>query len=113
MYKDLEYSLTLSGFGETQEEAFNKIFSQIKPQIAKEIKELVVRIEPKDVAVISAKEKSYTERLFGVFFPRTRKRFELEVLVTVNLGLLDLSKVHFEQEQEQSNVLQKVLRFGQ
>lgn len=112
MYKELDYMITLSGSAETKEGAFNKVFSQIKPQVSKEFKELILRIEPKDIAVISAKETTHTERFLGFFFPRTKTRYEIRANVTVKLGLIEYSQVHFEQEIETPSLLQKVLRLG-
>lgn len=112
MYKELDYSLTLSGSGETRVDAFNKMLSQIKAGIAKDFQQIVIRIEPRDIAVISAKETRYTERFFGIFFPRTRTKCEVTAKITVRLGLLDLEDVAFEEVTEQTSLLQKVLRLG-
>lgn len=112
MYKELDYTLTLSGAAETKEGAFNKVFAQIKPQIAREINELVVRIEPKDLEVLSAEEICYTERFMGLFFPRTRRRYEVQVRLTVRLGLVELSKLQFVEKNESESLLRKVLRLS-
>ncbi len=112
MYKELDYTLTLSGTAETKEGAFNDVFAQIKPQIAREITELVVRIEPKGLEVLSAGEISYTERFMGLFFPRTRRRYEVQVRLTVRLGLIELSQLKFVEKSESESLLRKILRLS-
>ncbi|UFJ39104.1 DUF4312 family protein [Brevibacillus humidisoli] len=112
MYKELIHSLTLSGSGETKEAAFNQIFGQIKKTIAREIPDLVVRIEPMQVDVLSAVMSSYTERFFGLFFPRTRIKYEIKAIVQVRLGLIELDKIEFKQKEHQVSTVQQLLRQG-
>lgn len=110
MYKDVECTLELLGVGNTKEEAINDIFAKVKPQVGKEINEPVVRIEPKNMEILRAHEKIYTERLFGLFLPRRRSRYELKVKLTVDLKVIELTKITFEQEVEKLSPIQHILQ---
>lgn len=100
-------TLTLTGRGDTKEAAFNQIFGQIKQAIAKEIHELVIRIEPQEIEILAARETVYTERFLGILFPRRRTKYEIQAKVGVRLGVILLSQISFTQEQEGS--AQKIL----
>ncbi|MDA5110671.1 MULTISPECIES: DUF4312 family protein [Brevibacillus] len=109
MYTEVTRTLRLTGSAETKEGAFNKIFAQIKHAIARETSDLVVRIEPLAVEVVSATETSYRERLFGLFFPRTRTRYEITADVSVRLGLVRLQEIPFRQQSEQPTGVKQLL----
>ena len=100
MYIELDQTLTLTGIGETKEAAFNQIFSQIKNKVARESQEIIIRIEPMDVHVISATQLTYKERFLGILFPRTRNRYTLKVRVSVRLRVIELSKIDFKEEKQ-------------
>lgn len=109
MYKEQETTLTLSGSAETKEEAFNRIFSQIKMELSKRIPGLLIRIEPMDIEIVSAIETVYTERLFGLFFPRKRTRYQIKADVTVRIRIIDLADVSFERDEEKPTPIQRIL----
>jgi len=97
MLKEQEYSLELSGKGETKESAFNNIFAQIKPYIAKKFPDaIVIKIEPQEVVVVSAQENAYTEKFLGLLFPRKRTSYDISVMVTVQLKLIGLAQISFK-----------------
>ncbi|GIM46535.1 hypothetical protein DNHGIG_20840 [Collibacillus ludicampi] len=110
MYKSFTHTLTLSGVGETKEAAFNKIFSQIQRKIAQDIPGIPLRIEPQNVEIIRAKETIYTERFMGIFFPRKRTRYEITAQITVQLRIIDVSKIEFEREEEHLTRVQHLIR---
>lgn len=110
MLKEMEHGLTVTGSGESKEKAFHNIFSQLKPMIAKDFSDnIVIRIEPKDVEIEAAIEKMYTERFFGLLFPRQRKYFSITARITMHLHLIELAKVPFEQKTEKVSFAQRVL----
>ncbi|WP_134684062.1 DUF4312 family protein [Brevibacillus migulae] len=98
MYKEQVVTLTLSGAAETKEGAFNKIFGQIKTAISKQVSEVIVRIEPQEVEVLSAKEAIHTEKFLGFLFPRQRTTYEITAKISVRLGIIEVSKIEFQQE---------------
>lgn len=110
MMKAIEHVMELSGTGESKELAFNHIFSQIKPLIARNFPERVIlQIEPKDIRILSATETAYTERFFGVLFPRRRIRYDIKAVVIVHLRFLELSDVSFEKRQDDLSPVKRVL----
>ncbi|EGK12444.1 DUF4312 family protein [Kroppenstedtia eburnea] len=110
MYQSLVHTLTLSGVAESKEAAFNQIFSQIKSKIAQEIPGIPLRIEPQNAEVVRAKETVYTERFLGIFFPRKRTRYEITAKITVQLQLIDISKIEFDREDRHLTRTQHLLR---
>ena len=110
MYKELKHTLSLCGTGESKERAFNDVFSQIKPLVAKTFSNIILQIEPQEVEVISAIETSYTEKFLGILFPREKKRYDIAVIITVQLRMIDTSQIQFEHRKEQLSAVQRVLR---
>lgn len=106
MLKEHICVLEIKGKGDTKEKAFNDVFSQIKPYIAKKFTEaIVVKIEPVEIEVVSACEKVYTERFLWLFFPRKRTWYDITVSVTVQLKLVELCAVSFTTAANQSDTL--------
>lgn len=110
MYKEMTQTLRLSGSADTKEGAFNKIFGQIKHVVARQTSDLVVRIEPMGVEVIAATETLHKERLFGLFFPRTRTRYDITVDIQVRLGMVEVENILFQQRTEQAAGVGQLLR---
>lgn len=108
MYRERIESLRLTGSGDTKEGAFNKIFGQIKHVVARQTSDLVVRIEPVRIEVVSSTESMYKERLFGLFFPRTRTRYDITVDIQVRLGVVDVASIPFQTQTEQTARLGQV-----
>lgn len=101
MYKELDYTLTLHGSGESKEAAFQQVFGQIKNKLAREIPELILRIEPMDVEVLKASQSTYKERFLGILFPRNRTKYTIEARILVRLRVIELSKIEFAEEAQQ------------
>lgn len=110
MYKELKHKLSLSGTGESKERAFNDVFSQIKPLVAKTFSNIILQIEPQEVEVVSAIATSYTEKFLGILFPRKRIRYDIVVNITVQLRMIDTTEIQFEQRNEELSAVQRVLR---
>ena len=110
MYTELTHTLSLSGTGESKEQAFNDIFSQIKPLVAKTFSTIILQIQPQKVEVVSAVETSYTEKFLGFLFPRRRIKYDIAVTITVHLRMIDTKGIHFEQRTEELSAVQRVLR---
>jgi uncharacterized protein (TIGR03578 family) len=111
MYKELKHTLSLiKGTGESKERAFNDVFSQIKPLVARTFSSVILQIEPQDVEIISAVETSYVEKFLGFLFPRRRVRYDIVVTITVQLRMIDTEKIEFEQRSEELSTAQRILR---
>lgn len=110
MYTETTQTLRLSGSADTKEGAFNKIFSQIKHVVARQTNDLVVRIEPVGLTVVSATESVRQERLFGLFFPRKRTRYDITVDIEVRLGVVHVEHITFRQQTEQTAGVGQLVR---
>lgn len=110
MYKELQHTLSISGTGESKERAFNDVFAQIKPLVAKTFTEIILQIEPQEVEVVSAIETSYVEKFLGFLFPRKRVRYDITVTITVRLRMIDVAEIPFEKRNEELSAVQRVLR---
>ncbi|WP_232697286.1 DUF4312 family protein [Brevibacillus daliensis] len=97
--REFDQTMTLTGVGETKEAAFNQVFSQIKNKVSRESNDIIFRIEPVDIEVLSASVLTYKERFLGIFFPRTRTRYTVKARVSVRLCAVELSKIDFKEEQ--------------
>ncbi|WYJ90094.1 hypothetical protein A5888_001822 [Enterococcus sp. 9E7_DIV0242] len=87
----------VSGKGENKAAAFSSALSNVSKQILKESTDVLLRIEPKDVDILSATEKNYTERFLFFFFPRKRTTYEVELNVEVEISMIDMAEVPFRQ----------------
>ncbi|WP_028547300.1 DUF4312 family protein [Paenibacillus sp. UNC451MF] len=110
MFQVKEQSIIVSGTAETKTGAFQNALSQMKKNIAKDIPDILLQIEPQDVEVLSATESTYKERFLGLLFPRTRTRYDITIRVDVKIRAVKLSEVHFEQKTESLPPLQRILR---
>lgn len=99
MLETLEYSIVITGSGESKDKAFHHIFAQLQPMIAQKFSDsVIIRIEPKDVVIEAATEKRHTERFLGVLFPRQRVCFCITARVTVYIKFIKLAKVTFGEQ---------------
>ncbi|WP_079912583.1 DUF4312 family protein [Paenibacillus sp. 32352] len=110
MFQVMEKSIIVSGTAETKAGAFQNALSQMKKNIAKEIPDILLQIEPQDVEVLKATEHTYKERFLGLLFPRTRTRYDITIRVDVKIRAVMLSEVPFEQQTEALPPLQRILR---
>ncbi len=105
MKKVIETRVRIEGKGDSKEKALNIALGNIQKKIMKEYKgNMIIRIEPVNVAVVEAKETSYIERFLFFFLPRERSKYSVVLDVDVNLFLLDVEEIRFEKV-EQGNSL--------
>lgn len=110
MIKSMDYNMELYGSDETKEKALNRIFAQIKSQIARDFPEKsILKIEPKEFSIVKAMENHYTERFFGLFFPRRRVRFDIKASVTVHLRYIETGEICCEVLREEMSPIQRIL----
>jgi hypothetical protein len=109
---ELDHRMELTGTGDTKEQAFNQVFGRIKSLVARTFPDkLIVQIEPRDIEIITATETAYTERFFGLLFPRERIRYDIKAAVTVRLRFFDLAEVAFEQRRDTVSPIRRVLEW--
>ena len=89
--------VTVEGEGDSKQYAFASALGQIQKKMMQE-SEVILRIEPIEVEVIKAIEKTYKERFLFFFFPRKRTSYHVELEVTVSVTTLQVSEVEFTKE---------------
>lgn len=92
----------VSGEGDTKVVAFSTALGNVQKQILKDIPDVTLRIEPQAVTVLSAEEKSYTERFFFFFMPRERKKYVVKLCITVEILQIDAETIDFKAVREAS-----------
>lgn len=107
--KETRHTVRVSGTGPTRERAFATAVQQVQAQVGKETRGVCFRVEPLDVAVVSAVEHRWTERFLGLLFPRARQRFELTLRIEVRVVALDLAVIDFSVREERLSSLQHAL----
>lgn len=94
-------TVTVSGKGDTKVAAISDALSKIQQTILKESQDVMLRIEPRSIEVLSALEKTRTEKFLFFFLPRTRTRFEVSLKVEIELLTMPVAAIVFKQEKDQ------------
>ncbi|ADU51663.1 hypothetical protein Tmar_1554 [Thermaerobacter marianensis DSM 12885] len=81
---------SLSGTGETTEEALNQILARLRRQVLQRVRGTVLFMAPVHVEVTRLDIRSYTERFLWLFWPRTRHRVDMEVQIDVEVRWLEI-----------------------
>ncbi|MGM0212511.1 DUF4312 family protein [Enterococcus sp. AZ109] len=89
--------IIVSGKGDTKAAAFSDGLSQVQKKVLKGTSDVILRIEPKSVAVLAAEEQRYTERFLFFFLPREQVNYEVKLEIEVELLMIDMASVPFEQ----------------
>ncbi|RYL97050.1 DUF4312 family protein [Sporolactobacillus sp. THM7-7] len=96
MMHSMDITVKVSGKGNTKQDALNRALYKIQKTVMKQYpNSMILRIEPKDVGIISARETRFTERFLLFFFKRIRSNFEVKLKITVSLSILDINDIPF------------------
>ena len=96
MKEQLTTKVTVSGKGETKQQAFAAALSQVQPTLLKNNAKVLLRIEPLDVNVLQAEEKVKREKFLFFFLARDRRQYIVKLEVTVSLTHIDVEQVDFK-----------------
>ncbi|AQM20116.1 DUF4312 family protein [Vibrio anguillarum] len=96
MKEQLTTKVTVSGKGETKQQAFAAALSQVQPTLLKNNAKVLLRIEPLDVNVLQAEEKVKREKFLFFFLARDRRQYSVKLEVTVSLTHIDVEQVDFK-----------------
>jgi len=107
-----EEKLRIEGSGESEEIAFQEIFSQVKRKLSEKYSGITLQIEPQNVEIIEAKIHVYTERFLGCLFPRKCRKYQLLVNLTVKVCWMDTKKIRYEEVEEKLTAMQHVLKMN-
>ncbi|MBI6547761.1 DUF4312 family protein [Xenorhabdus sp. VLS] len=93
----LETSVRVSGSGDSRQKAITDALNAVQRTVLQGTSHIILRIEPKDIAIVSATSEVTTEKFLFFFLPRQRERYSVVLDVTVNVILLDIQAIHFQQ----------------
>ncbi|OCG11675.1 cytoplasmic protein [Gilliamella sp. App6-5] len=95
MKKKEQILVRVRGHGDVKQQAFAIALSQVQKEVFKNTNNIMLRIEPIDIQVVSAIEKTIIERFLFVFLPRKKTLYEITLDVSVNVTFVDLSDIKF------------------
>ncbi len=98
MKKSIETVVRVSGQGDTKQKAIADALNSIQKTVLKDNSDIILRIEPKDVEVISAHSQSRTEKFLFIFLPRKREHFRVVLDVSLDVTLLSVNEIPFTEQ---------------
>ena len=75
MKKSIEPTVRVTGQGDTKQKAIADALNSIQKTVLKNSTDIILRIEPKDVEVVSAHSHSRTEKFLFIFLTNKRLNF--------------------------------------
>lgn len=109
MLSHREETLLLEGQGETEREALQHILGQVKTRLEVQGGEILLRIEPRDMKIVDASIRIYTEKFMGILFPRERKLYTIRAQVTVSVCSVLPGSIPYREEREKLSAARHVL----
>ncbi|MDD9340965.1 MAG: DUF4312 family protein [Providencia heimbachae] len=98
MKKSIETIVRVIGQGDTKQKAIADALNSIQKTVLKDNSDIILRIEPKDVEVISAHSQSRTEKFLFIFLPRKREHFRVVLDVSLDVTLLSVNEIPFTEQ---------------
>lgn len=95
MKQQLTTTIRVEGKGENKAAAFSAALSQVQRTVLKSTNNILLRIEPQDVKVITAEETVRKEKFLFFFLARERKSYYVVLDITVNMTAIETDKVVF------------------
>lgn len=94
MNKKTQY-IQIKGEGPDKVAAISTALNNIQKQVLKESSDVTLRIEPKEVTVLSAEEIQFTERFMFFFFKRVCNKYRVLLEVKIELLEIQTDKISF------------------
>lgn len=95
MKQQITSTVRVEGKGETKAAAFSSALSQVQKTVLKSTENILLRIEPQDVKVITAEEKITREKFLFFFLARERKSYYVVLDIIVNMSVINTEQVIF------------------
>ncbi len=95
MKQQLTTTVRVEGKGENKAAAFSSALSQVQRTVLKSTQNILLRIEPQDVKIITAEETVKREKFLFFFLARERKSYYVALDITVNLTAINTDQVVF------------------
>ncbi|WP_392566690.1 DUF4312 family protein [Utexia brackfieldae] len=90
-----QLTVRVQGSADSKQRAFALALSSVQKEVLKNNTNIIIRIEPVDVAVVSATEKITTEKFLFFFLSRQRASYSITLDVTVDVCFIDITKINF------------------
>ena len=90
-----QMTVRVQGSAHSAQRAFANALTGVQQEILKQNSNIILRIEPVDVEIISTTKKTITEKFLFFFFPRQKSTFNVELDVIVDVTFVDLSQIEF------------------
>ncbi|MFZ7132562.1 MAG: DUF4312 family protein [Eubacteriales bacterium] len=84
----IEKEFIVDGTGRSKEETYGEIFSKLRKEAYKEIKGVVLHMEPLNVYLLEEEEKNFTEKFLGLLMPKMKQEFYIKLKITVLLKII-------------------------
>lgn len=89
--KHKELTVEIKGVSlNSKEDAINAAFRNLRSEVAKVDKSLIVYMKPLAVTVNELEVEDYTEKFLFVFMPRKKQRVKITLAVTVEYEALEI-----------------------
>lgn len=95
MKQQLTTTVRVEGKGENKAAAFSSALSQVQRTVLKSTKNVLLRIEPQDIKIITAEEKVTKEKFLFFFLSRERKNYYVALDIIVDLTFINTEQVVF------------------
>lgn len=90
-------TVRVRGRGETKQKAFAAALSSVQRTVLDQnANNILLRIQPLDVAVVKAIEVKRREKFFFFFFPRDRVMYDIILDVEIDVTTIDVQEIEFE-----------------
>ncbi|CNE51167.1 DUF4312 family protein [Yersinia nurmii] len=85
----------VKGKGDTKAKAFASALGNVQNTVLKSTQNILLRIEPQDVKVLSAEESVKKEKFLFFFLPREKRTYTVALDITVSVTIINTDKVVF------------------
>ncbi|MGG7668769.1 DUF4312 family protein [Yersinia sp. J1] len=85
----------VKGKGDTKAKAFASALGHVQNTVLKSTQNILLRIEPQDVKVLSAEESVKKEKFLFFFLPREKRTYTVALDITVSVTIINTDKVVF------------------
>jgi uncharacterized protein (TIGR03578 family) len=90
-------TVQVRGRGETKQKAFAAALNGVQKAVLNQnANNILLRIQPLDVAVVKAIKTVRREKFFFFFFPRDRVTYDITLDVEIDVTTIDVETIEFE-----------------
>lgn len=93
--KKVTQTIKVNGTAEKKTEAFANALNSVQQNVLKNTNDVILRIEPVDVLIELAEERTYKEKFLFFFIPRMRTDYHVVLNVIVEITMIEIERVKF------------------